>query len=554
MSTPERRHIPRTTVERLAYIHIEPNNGGIVLNVSHEGLCFHSIAPVQKNGPVRFSLLEQNRRIAACGELAWTDEIQKIGGLRFTTLTAEAREQIQDWISHPAASPEGHHASTLGSALLKAFPSFRSYRSVVSADSRNSSALAATLLRIRVRIKLSGFARGLATGLLISMLCACVFLLYAQRRDIGKSLIHLGEQLAGERLDGEKLAAERSAGQRLAAKPEAETQHVLPAPQMVPPAKETASQFRPQILARTQSPASAPAPVNGVIPLHQQIAPPSQKPVRTQTRAQPNQIPAQPLASPAKPQPITLKPSAPASVGSHAANNSTAQPSAVQGNSETAALLPPAAVPGVSSSPASKIIANGLVASPSPEPVGPVQVASSTQTDAVSLPLMYFEIGKFKDELRARDLGDRVAHIGLHPSVVQKGHLWMNAFYVLVGPYETESEATRTQVVLVSHGYKPRPFERGSRNFAFISRVTLEGAKLPIGAFTITWESYVTDAKVKVAQGNYALATADGQWVKRPRRYQRDEYVYVTSSNGSRLLREIHFSGLDRALVFRNPS
>lgn len=130
----------------------------------------------------------------------------------------------------------------------------------------------------------------------------------------------------------------------------------------------------------------------------------------------------------------------------------------------------------------------------------------------------------------------------------------MSSFYVLVGPYGNQEEATRTQKDLVSHGYKPRPFERGSRSFSFISALTLEGARLPVGDFTITWESHVTDAKVKFAQGGDVLATADGQWVKRPGRYQQDEYVYVESSNGSRLLREIHFSGLDRTLVFRNSS
>src|SRR5258708_38096191 len=129
MSTPERRLIPRTTMEKLAYIHIEPNNGGIVLNVSGQGLCFHAIAPVEKNARFRFSLLEQNRRITACGELAWTDEIQKIGGVRFTTLTTDAHEQIQDWISQPAAPLEEHKTSTLGAVLLKAFPGFRVRRS-----------------------------------------------------------------------------------------------------------------------------------------------------------------------------------------------------------------------------------------------------------------------------------------------------------------------------------------------------------------------------------------------------------------------------------------
>src|SRR5690242_18746386 len=100
----ERRNLPRTNIEKLAYIHIEPNNGGIVRNISRDGLGFHSQAPVEKNGPVRFSLKEQNRRIDICGELAWTDAVNKIGGLRFTTLTPEARRQIEDWLSQPADS------------------------------------------------------------------------------------------------------------------------------------------------------------------------------------------------------------------------------------------------------------------------------------------------------------------------------------------------------------------------------------------------------------------------------------------------------------------
>jgi hypothetical protein len=167
---------------------------------------------------------------------------------------------------------------------------------------------------------------------------------------------------------------------------------------------------------------------------------------------------------------------------------------------------------------------------------------------------MYFELGKFKDELQARDLGGRISELGLRPSVVQKRHLWMNSFYVLVGPYTDQDEATKTHNDLLSHGYKPRPFERGSRDFAFSSGLTLRGASLPAGDFRISWESYVADAKVKFAQGNYVLATATGQWVKRPVKYHRDEYVYEQRTNGSRLLREIHFSGLDRALVFGNSS
>src|SRR5216684_1196973 len=499
MSTPERRHIPRTTMEKLASIHIEPNNGGIVLNVSGEGLCFHSVAAVEKNGPLRFSLLEQNRRIAACGELAWTDETQKVGGVRFTTLTAEAREQVQNWISKPAAPLEEHETSTLGSALLKAFPRFRAHRSDAIADSGYSSAFAAALLKMRVRIKVSGFARGLATGLIVSALSAFVFLLYAHRSDVGESLIHLGE--------------------RLAAKPEAEKQPALLAPQMVSQTKQPASAVRAQI------------PVE-----------------------QPSKLLAEPLASPAKQQQPTFQPALSTSIASQAVSSPVPQHSAVRASADTAAPTPSAASQAAPSSPVANVIPNRLSALAQPAPAGPVQVSTFSEATAVSLPQMYFELGKFKDEVWAHDLSDKVAQLGLRPSVIQKGHLWMNSFYVLVGPYGNQEEATRTQKDLVSHGYKPRPFERGSRSFSFVSALTLEGARLRVGNFTITWESYVSDAKVKFAQGSDVLARADGQWVKRAWRYQRNEYVYVKSSNGSRLLREIHFSGLDRALVFRDSS
>ena len=538
MSTPERRQIPRTSMERLAYIHIEPNNGGIVLNVSPEGLCFHSIAAVEKNGPLRFSLLEQNRRIAACGELAWTDEIQKVAGVRFTTLGAEAREQIQNWISQPAV-PLEEHTSTLGSALLKAFPRFRVRRSDANLDSASPSAFATAFPKLRARIRLSGFARGLATGLFISALCASLFLLYAQRREIGQSLIHLGERLTGE---------------RSVAKPETEKQPALPAPQAVSPTRETPSSVRTQTPLSAHSPASAQTPANAPTPARPRIPAPSQIEVRAHISAQPDKFLAHPLAAPAKPQPVTLTPQPSANNTSHAANSPSSQPPVVRNSSETVAPTATTASLGVPSSPAANVVSNKPPAPPLPEPAGTVQVGGFAEASAVSLPQMFFELGKFKDELRARDLSDRVSQLGLRPSVIQKGRLWMNAFYVLVGPYSDEEEAARTHKNLLSHGYKPRPFERGSRSFTFISGLTLAGTALPIGDFTINWESYVTNAKVKFAQGNYVLATASGQWVKRPARYQRDEYVYFKTSNGSRLLREIHFSGLDRALVFRDSS
>ena len=67
MNGPERRLTPRKTAERFAYINIEPRNGGSVLNVSEGGLCFHSIAPIQRIETIRFWFREHDRRIEVQG-------------------------------------------------------------------------------------------------------------------------------------------------------------------------------------------------------------------------------------------------------------------------------------------------------------------------------------------------------------------------------------------------------------------------------------------------------------------------------------------------------
>lgn len=506
MTTPERRRIPRTTPERLSYIHIEPNNGGIVLNVSGEGLCFHSTAPVERNGPFRFALLEHNRRIDACGELIWTDEIQKVGGLRFTTLTSEARGQINDWVTQPLVPVEDDRACTRHGAFLKAFRGLGTWQfdskadSSEKADSDDSTGLPEALPKFGVRIKLSGFSVGLATGLLVSALgTSALFFTYAHRHEFGELLIRLGG--------------------RLAASSEVQRSDVVPAPQVVA--------------------------ATGVSP--------TQATVSTPRAAEPHEeLLVPPLASVVKARRVTLNPPAPVTavpqVGGPVSQRS---PATEPGD---LASVPPAVSLGEPSlSSLANLIPDNL------DRAHEIELASAGHTPGFSAGTpsslqMYFDVGRFKDGLLAHDVSDRVAQLGLRTTVVQKGHLWINSYQVLVGPYSDEEEETRIQDDLLAHGYKPRPFERGARDFMFSSPVSVNGSDLPVGDFTISWESYVADAKVKFAQRHDVIVKADGRWMKRPQKYSRNEYVYVKNRNGSRTLLEIHFEGLNRTLVFRNSS
>jgi hypothetical protein len=178
---------------------------------------------------------------------------------------------------------------------------------------------------------------------------------------------------------------------------------------------------------------------------------------------------------------------------------------------------------------------------------------------------MYFEIGKFKDELEAHKATDKLAQLGFHATVIQRGHLWMNSYYGLVGPYRDDEAAGTAEKNLVSRGFKPRAFERGSRTFTVnggcdtFSRLlrsgpTVNGTHMSVEDCTISWESYSSHAIVKFVQGYNVIATADGKWVKGGVKCERDAFVYRKNGDGSRTLVEIRFAGMSQALVFGRSS
>jgi len=96
----ERRQSPRCKPFGLVYLNLASDNGGIVLDASEDGLQFQAVAPVQHDDgpmPVWFTLNPANR-IETVGEVVWTDETKKTGGLRFTNLEGESRLQIRKWL------------------------------------------------------------------------------------------------------------------------------------------------------------------------------------------------------------------------------------------------------------------------------------------------------------------------------------------------------------------------------------------------------------------------------------------------------------------------
>jgi TonB family protein len=96
----DRRISARRRLEGLAYVDLGPDNGAILIDLGEGGLGFQSVAPVSLDQAVLLKLKVPGRSeyIETFAEVIWLNESGKGGGLRFSELPAQARDQIRDWM------------------------------------------------------------------------------------------------------------------------------------------------------------------------------------------------------------------------------------------------------------------------------------------------------------------------------------------------------------------------------------------------------------------------------------------------------------------------
>jgi hypothetical protein len=135
----ERRVHLRKPLQELAYLSLPSNNGGVLTDISEGGLGFHAIGPVEAVGPlhIRFAI-DSAERVAAVGELAWSDASGEIGGLRFTLLPDGVREKIRAWAERSELRP----AVNAGDGAISQSASFAAAASI----GRNNFAAAVDVL------------------------------------------------------------------------------------------------------------------------------------------------------------------------------------------------------------------------------------------------------------------------------------------------------------------------------------------------------------------------------------------------------------------------
>jgi hypothetical protein len=499
MTNSERRQAPRIAFDMLTYINLEPGNGGMTLNISEGGLGFRAVVPVQKGGTIHVRLSEPNLRIEADAVLAWSDETQKKGGLRFINLSEEARRQVRHWISQPEARISAARELASLISVPETASSGATQRHFKTAHSSALPPAAVALpakevpLERREKKRLfRGFSGGLATGLLISALAGGVMLLNTHRDQFGELLVRWG--------------------QRLEAKPVSPTVAV-----------------EPRTVQQERLPVPAPAvniPASGF-----------------NTVSAANEGISQPVPTLLKRKSLMLKAPRPM-LSSRVADDDASAKSAAELPPESESLNLPAPDVSMMSGSHAPVFPTGT------RSIASNRIETSKDTGGGLPPERYLEVGKSKERLWADQTKNQLAQLGLPAIVTQKRRLWSNSFHVLVGPYGNDHEIEAVEKGLVSRGFKPRSFEKGSRYFALPPGLTLNGASVPAGDCTVSWESYVSNAVVKFEKEHSVVVSVDGKLATRSVWYDRNALVYRINLDGSRNLLEIRPGATNQALVF----
>jgi Gram-negative bacterial TonB protein C-terminal/PilZ domain len=97
----ERRVRARIEPASLIFVRLDEHNGGIVLNLSEDGLALSAIKSVPDGElpALRIQFPESPNWIPASAQVVWRSESRKEIGIRFAALTEEARRQINGWIA-----------------------------------------------------------------------------------------------------------------------------------------------------------------------------------------------------------------------------------------------------------------------------------------------------------------------------------------------------------------------------------------------------------------------------------------------------------------------
>lgn len=103
---PERRHALRQKVNTPAFASFDGATGGMVLDLSEEGMSMQALAPLESHSlvPLHLSLGEPTAYLETTGYVAWADALGR-AGVRFSDLPDQARGRLRQWLTDNAGAP-----------------------------------------------------------------------------------------------------------------------------------------------------------------------------------------------------------------------------------------------------------------------------------------------------------------------------------------------------------------------------------------------------------------------------------------------------------------
>jgi hypothetical protein len=102
----ERRHSLRHKVNTPAFASFDGVTGGMILDLSEEGMSMQTMAPLEEHSrvPLHISLGEPAVYLETTGYVAWADALGR-AGVRFTDLPEESRDRLREWLTSHASAP-----------------------------------------------------------------------------------------------------------------------------------------------------------------------------------------------------------------------------------------------------------------------------------------------------------------------------------------------------------------------------------------------------------------------------------------------------------------
>jgi hypothetical protein len=102
----ERRHCVRQAVHAPAFASFDGVTGGMILDLSDEGMAMQAAGPVEARGrvQVQLDLSDPVGHLETTGYIAWADALGR-AGVRFSDLPEEARQRLDEWLAVNAEAP-----------------------------------------------------------------------------------------------------------------------------------------------------------------------------------------------------------------------------------------------------------------------------------------------------------------------------------------------------------------------------------------------------------------------------------------------------------------